>query len=181
MHFDISAVQRKHCNSLCVNDLRLEFFLNAIEDSDVDPVSESPIDGGPVVNIFVRIFRAMLAMYIRFRRCSARLAKNDAFVEKNSIERVDFIKADVEGAERNMLRGAKRILRDFSPKLSLCSYHLPDDPQVLREIILDANPEYQIVEKFKNLYAYVSTKGLCANNLPNLGLVKTWFTCIIPL
>ena len=79
----------------------------------------------------------------------------DAFVEKNNIERVDFIKADIEGAERNMLRGAKMILREFAPKLSICTYHLPDDPQVLREIILDANPEYRIVEKFSKMYAYV--------------------------
>ena len=79
----------------------------------------------------------------------------DAFVERNNIERVDFIKADIEGAERNMLRGATRILREFAPKLSICTYHLPDDPQVLREIILEANPKYQIVEKFKKMYAHV--------------------------
>ena len=79
----------------------------------------------------------------------------DAFVEKMGIERIDFIKADIEGAERNMLRGATRILKEFAPKLSICTYHLPDDPQVLREIILEANPKYKIVEKFKKMYAHV--------------------------
>ena len=79
----------------------------------------------------------------------------DAFVERNNIEHVDFIKADIEGAERNMLRGATRILKEFAPKLSICTYHLPDDPQVLREIILNANPKYRIVEKIKKMYAYV--------------------------
>ncbi|MCL2076582.1 MAG: FkbM family methyltransferase [Betaproteobacteria bacterium] len=79
----------------------------------------------------------------------------DAFVEQNGIGRVDFIKADIEGAERNMLCGATRILKEFAPKLSICTYHLPDDPEVLREIILVANPKYQIVEKFKKMYAYV--------------------------
>jgi len=79
----------------------------------------------------------------------------DAFVERHGIKRVDFIKADIEGAERNMLRGAKRILKEFAPKLSICTYHLPDDPQVLRDIILEANPRYQIAEKFQKLYAYV--------------------------
>jgi hypothetical protein len=84
----------------------------------------------------------------------------DAFVERNSITRVDFIKADIEGAERNMLRGATRILRDFAPKLSICTYHLPDDPLVLRKLILEANPEYQIVEKFKKMYAHVPKNTL---------------------
>jgi len=83
----------------------------------------------------------------------------DAFVERNGIKRVDFIKADIEGAERNMLRGATRILREFAPKLSICTYHLPDDPQVLREIILEANPQYQIVEKFQKMYAHVPQKA----------------------
>jgi len=64
----------------------------------------------------------------------------DAFVEERRLERVNFIKADIEGAERNLLRGAKNVLKRFAPKLSICSYHLHDDPQVLQELILEANP-----------------------------------------
>ena len=79
----------------------------------------------------------------------------DTFVEINNLPRVDFIKADIEGAERYMLMGAKRILKEFSPKLSICTYHLPDDPKVLRAIILDANPDYEIEERWKKMYAYV--------------------------
>ena len=75
MNFDISAVQCKDFNSFFINDLRLEFFFDAVEDSDGDPISESPIDGVPVVKIFVRIPWARLAMDTRFCRCSARLAK----------------------------------------------------------------------------------------------------------
>jgi FkbM family methyltransferase len=78
----------------------------------------------------------------------------DDYVTENNLQKVDFIKADIEGAERNMLRGAKETLRRFAPKLSLCTYHLPDDPQVMKELILDANPKYIIKEKFKKLYAY---------------------------
>ncbi len=52
----------------------------------------------------------------------------DDFVRENNLPRVDFIKSDIEGFERNMLEGAQETLRRFAPKLALCTYHLPDDP-----------------------------------------------------
>jgi len=79
----------------------------------------------------------------------------DTWVEKNNIPRVDFIKADIEGAERYMLMGAKKVLKEFAPKIAICTYHLPDDSKVFREIILDANPNYIIEERFLKMYAYV--------------------------
>jgi len=79
----------------------------------------------------------------------------DSYVEKKHIERVDFIKADIEGAERNMLQGAQNILRKFAPKLALCTYHLPDDPEVMEKLILQANSQYIIEHRWKKLYAYV--------------------------
>lgn len=79
----------------------------------------------------------------------------DNFVKENGITKVDFIKADIEGAERYMLLGAKEVLKKFSPQLAICTYHLKDDPEVLEDIILQANPNYKIVHKIKKLYAYV--------------------------
>lgn len=84
----------------------------------------------------------------------------DTFVEENKLPRVDFIKADIEGAERYMLMGAKRVLKEFAPKIAICKYHLKDDPQVLRELILNANPNYVIEEKWKKIYAYVPKSTL---------------------
>lgn len=80
----------------------------------------------------------------------------DSFVKDINIKKIDFIKADIEGYERNLLIGAKEVLSKFSPKLSICTYHLPDDPIVLPRIILDANPNYRIIQKSKKLYACVN-------------------------
>lgn len=79
----------------------------------------------------------------------------DQFKKDQGIEKIEFIKADIEGHERFMLLGAENILRTDEPILSICTYHLPDDPQVLKEIILKFNPKYKIIQRSKKLYAYV--------------------------
>jgi FkbM family methyltransferase len=84
-----------------------------------------------------------------------RLTSIDKFVKDNAIPRIDFIKADIEGAERDMLRGASDTLKRFAPKLAICTYHLPDDPEVLERIILEANPRYKVVHGYAKLYACV--------------------------
>lgn len=78
----------------------------------------------------------------------------DTFIEYESIQQVDFIKVDIEGAERLFLEGAQRTLAKFQPKLSICTYHLIDDPIVLTELILKANPSYTIEYFSMKLYAY---------------------------
>ncbi len=83
------------------------------------------------------------------------LATIDSLVESGEIERIDFIKADIEGAERNMLRGAVNILKTQAPKLSICTYHYPDDKEVLEKIIKDANPKYKVIHRYRKLYAWV--------------------------
>lgn len=86
---------------------------------------------------------------------SVKTVSLDSFVKTNHVERVDFIKADIEGAERYMLEGAKEILKKHAPKLSLCTYHLQDDPEVMKNIILKYNPNYIIEQYEKKMFAYV--------------------------
>jgi FkbM family methyltransferase len=77
----------------------------------------------------------------------------DEFVEKEKISKVDFIKADIEGAERYLLMGARKVLKDFAPKLAICTYHTPEDPELLEKIILDANPKYCVIHTSHKLFA----------------------------
>lgn len=79
----------------------------------------------------------------------------DEFVDLARLERVDFIKADIEGAERLMLQGAQDTLKKYAPKLALCTYHLPDDKEVLTDLILKANPNYKIEYKWDKLFAHI--------------------------
>ena len=79
----------------------------------------------------------------------------DSFVELHGIDHVDFIKADIEGYERYMLKGAKQIMKEFAPKMSICTYHLPDDKEVLEKIVRGANPRYNIIHRYKKMYCWV--------------------------
>jgi FkbM family methyltransferase len=67
----------------------------------------------------------------------------DDFVEGAGVERVGFIKMDVEGAEASVLAGASRTIRDSAPRLAIAAYHKDDDLIVLREAIEDAVSGYR--------------------------------------
>lgn len=84
----------------------------------------------------------------------------DEFVKEHHIERVDYIKADIEGSERDMLRGAKETIKKFLPKISICTYHLADDKEVLESIIREISDRYVIEHKWKKLYAYVPDRKI---------------------
>lgn len=68
----------------------------------------------------------------------------DDFVEQNGIEKVDFIKLDVEGSEEAILKGAIKTIRKFRPKLTVCGYHKKDDLAVLPRLIKDILPDYKL-------------------------------------
>lgn len=77
----------------------------------------------------------------------------DKFVEETGIEKIDFLKADIEGYEREFLKGAKSTIQRFLPKIAICTYHLPDDPLILETIIKECNPNYKIVHSRHKLFA----------------------------
>jgi FkbM family methyltransferase len=91
----------------------------------------------------------------RSKLCLVDVITLDDFVLEHHINKIDFIKADIEGFERHMLKGAKNILRRFAPKLAICTYHLHDDPEILESLIMEANPAYRIIHKPKILFAKV--------------------------
>lgn len=83
----------------------------------------------------------------------------DDFVDQNNLSSIDFIKSDIEGSERLMLMGARDTLKEFGPKLAICYYHKLDDLKVLRELIMDANPKYEIDVAYKKIYAKIPKRN----------------------
>lgn len=76
----------------------------------------------------------------------------DDIVARLKLPRVDFIKMDIEGAERHALDGASATLRKDHPRLALCTYHLEDDPQAIDERVMAANPSYAKVATDQQVY-----------------------------
>ena len=68
----------------------------------------------------------------------------DDLVKEQQLDRVDFIKFDIEGAERHALDGAADTITRFAPKLAISAYHLPDDPFVLAQKVLALRPDYRL-------------------------------------
>lgn len=66
----------------------------------------------------------------------------DELVADLALERVDYIKLDIEGAEREALEGGFATIRKSHPRILLEAYHRPDDMDVLPEILYRAHPEY---------------------------------------
>ena len=55
-----------------------------------------------------------------------------------------FIKMDIEGSEQEALKGCRKIIRDFHPKLAICVYHKPEDLYEIPVLIKKLNPDYKL-------------------------------------
>jgi FkbM family methyltransferase len=78
-------------------------------------------------------------------KISVPLTQIDTLVRELGLPRVDFIKLDIEGAEREALKGGMETLRRFRPRLMLEMYHRPDDRQVLPAIVRQAHADYGLI------------------------------------
>jgi FkbM family methyltransferase len=63
----------------------------------------------------------------------------DKFCEKNNINKIDFIKIDVDGCEKSVLRGLKNILKNYSPNLFI---EIENEFDECVEILRQYNYEY---------------------------------------
>ena len=56
--------------------------------------------------------------------------------------KIDFIKADIEGAEMRMLRGAARTIARDAPVCAICLYHKRDDDRQIPQFLKELRPDY---------------------------------------
>lgn len=72
----------------------------------------------------------------------------DNFCEKNQVP-LNYIKADIEGYEQQLLDGAMNAISQFKPKIAITVYHQENDVQALVKQLKATVPQYNI--KLKGL------------------------------
>jgi FkbM family methyltransferase len=80
--------------------------------------------------------------------------KIDTYVKNNNIPRIDFIKADIEGMEPFLIRGAREIIQRDKPRLAICTYHDRNHRKELTELIKSIRPDYQFEYSSHKLFAW---------------------------
>lgn len=71
----------------------------------------------------------------------------DDLVKERGLEKVDFIKMDIEGSELAALKGAKRTICQYKPNLAICIYHKIEDFYMIPKYIKQIVPEYKLYVK----------------------------------
>ena len=73
---------------------------------------------------------------------------DELFAQKN-IE-INYIKADVEGGEMKLLKGARETITRYKPKIAITVYHSENDWQEMLNFIRSFSPEYKY--RIKGIY-----------------------------
>jgi FkbM family methyltransferase len=68
----------------------------------------------------------------------------DRIVVELGLPRVDFIKMDVEGAERRAIAGASDTLTRYKPRLAITTEHGPDDERTIPQAVRKVRSDYQV-------------------------------------
>lgn len=67
---------------------------------------------------------------------------NVVSIDEDIQEKIDFLKMDVEGQEINALLGAINHIKEDSPKLAICVYHISSDIWKIPKLIASVNQNY---------------------------------------
>ena len=77
----------------------------------------------------------------------------DDLAKNNPIEKIDFIKLDIEGAELEVLKGSLEVIKKHRPKLAIAVYHNLNDFIDIPEFISSLNLGYKMYLGHSTIHA----------------------------
>ena len=113
------------------------------------------------------VMRERIESSVRGTPVKVPLTTIDILVADLGIERVHFIKMDIEGAERNALRGAAETIRKHHPGLSIATENLPDDIRAIPEAIRTVVPTYTQVNGSCRMIRFMTLRPEVVHFMPN--------------
>jgi len=66
----------------------------------------------------------------------------DQFVLLHQLPRLDFIKIDTEGYEKQIIKGAYQTIKKFKPVIACSAYHFKNDKEDIPHLIKEIEPSY---------------------------------------
>ena len=97
------------------------------------------------------------------KKGNARVQSNgDSFVQSIAGDALKypptFIKMDIEGAEKEALRGLSHTIKTYAPKLAICVYHFQKDFWEIPLLIKELNPRYKLfMRNYERLFSLLET------------------------
>jgi len=68
----------------------------------------------------------------------------DLLADELGLPRVDFIKMDIEGSEPRAIRGARRTIARYQPRMAISTYHVADHPVIVPATVFSVGPDYRM-------------------------------------
>lgn len=76
----------------------------------------------------------------------------DTTAARLDLQRVDFVKMDIEGAELDALKGGERTIRRHRPKLAISLYHKPEDFETIPRWLASLDLGYEFYLAHHTIY-----------------------------
>lgn len=86
------------------------------------------------------------------------IAVETVMIDDDISEPITFIKMDIEGAEKEALRGCTRQIRENRPKLAICTYHGYEDIYAVPRLIDEIAPGYTFYMRYHGTRNCIATE-----------------------
>lgn len=113
------------------------------EKTTIFNVAVGNIDG--IINFDENSLEGMISNENTASSQEIRINKIDTLLNNN--QSITYLKADIEGFELEMLKGAEQTIKANKPKIAITTYHTQNNPKEIIDLIQSFVPEYKYYVK----------------------------------